>query len=76
MTHEEQILVTLNRMLALQEESLALQKRTFENQQQAIAHQRQAIQHQMAFGRIYRIAIAAAALLVGFLLYKILPHLR
>lgn len=76
MTPDEQILTTLNRMLELQEQSLSLQKLAFENQQQALAQQRQAIQNQMAIGRIYRIAILAAALVVGFLLFKILPYLR
>lgn len=76
MTSDEQILATLNRMVELQEQSLSLQKQVFENQQQAIAQQRQAIQNQVAIGRIYRIALAAAALVVGFLLFKILPYLR
>ncbi len=76
MTPDEPILTTLNRMLELQEQSLSLQKLAFENQQQALAQQRQAIQNQMAIGRIYRIAILAAALVVGFLLFKILPYLR
>lgn len=76
MTPDEQILATLSRMVELQEQSLNLQKEVFENQQQAIAQQRQAIQNQVAIGRIYRIALVAAALVVGFLLVKILPYLR
>lgn len=76
MTTEEQILATLNRMLELQEQGLNLQKQAFENQLQAVAQQRQAVQNQMAIGRIYKVAIIAAALVVGFLLFKILPYLR
>jgi Tfp pilus assembly protein PilE len=76
MTTEEQILAALDRLIQLQEQSFALQKQVFENQQQAVAQQRQAIQHQRAIGRLYQIAVAAAALLVGFLLFKILPYLH
>ncbi len=76
MDNEEQILTALNKMLQLQEQSLAIQKQAFENQQQAIAHQQQAIKNQVNFSRTYRIVILVAVVLIGFLLFKILPYLR
>lgn len=76
MTTDEQILATLNRMLELQEQGVKLQQQAFENQQLAIAQQRLAIQNQRVIGRIYKVAIIAATLVVGFLLFKILPFLR
>lgn len=75
MNHEEQILATLNKMLELQEQSMAIQRQAFENQQQAIAQQKQALKTQASFKRVYLAVISIAALVISFLLFKILPYL-
>ena len=64
MSNDEQILLTLQKILESHEQSLALQK-------QAIAGQQIAIKNQIATGRIYRIVISVAAVVIALFVYRV-----
>jgi membrane protein involved in colicin uptake len=57
--------------LAMQREALELQKQAVENQSKAIAEQNRSVKMQAQFGRLYRIVLVVAAVLVAVLLVRL-----
>ncbi|MEI2779857.1 MAG: hypothetical protein V9H25_00780 [Candidatus Competibacter sp.] len=54
-----------NESLSMQREALELQKRAIETQRKAVEEQARSVKMQAQFGRLYRIALAVAAVLVA-----------
>ena len=69
MNNEEQVLVTLQKLLEVQEQTLVIQKQAFENQRQAVANQQIALRNQLATGRIYRVTISIVAIIFAGIFY-------
>jgi hypothetical protein len=64
MNNDSEMLATLQHMLKLQQESHAIQKQAYELQQKAVENQSRAVANQMATSRLYRIALAVAAVVI------------
>ena len=61
--------------LNIQKQAFALQQQAVAKQEKALAEQARAVAMQANFGRLYRVALAVVALLIGFLLFKLWRHL-
>jgi hypothetical protein len=71
MNNEEQILLALNKLIDLQEQTVSLHRQTIENQQKAIAQAQKAVANQFSTGRIYRISLAVLGVVLGFFILKL-----
>ncbi|MBK7540972.1 MAG: hypothetical protein IPP10_05955 [Candidatus Competibacteraceae bacterium] len=60
-----------NESLVVQREVLELQKQAVANQNKAIEEQGRSVKMQAQFGRLYRIALAVIAVVVAFLLVRL-----
>ena len=60
-----------NESLAMQREVLELQKQAVANQNKAIEEQGRSVKMQAQFGRLYRVALAVIAVVITFLLVRL-----